>query len=76
MASVVSITVLPEDNNDAHMSLGSGFIYDTHGHIITNAHVLHHAHKVVVSLQNNQSCFAYVVGSDEVVRYCCRICRQ
>jgi serine protease Do len=46
-------------------SLGSGFIVNNEGYIITNDHVIRHAEKIVVTLQNKKDYQAKVVGSDE-----------
>jgi putative serine protease PepD len=43
---------------------GSGFVYDTNGHVITNQHVVDNATSVKVSFWNGQSYSATVVGTD------------
>jgi serine protease Do len=43
-------------------SLGSGFIYETDGHIITNAHVVEGAKTIIVTLFNGKTCQAKVVS--------------
>ncbi len=45
-------------------AVGSGFIYDNQGHVVTNYHVIENAKTVVVSLRSGQSYNATVVGSD------------
>ena len=45
-------------------SLGSGFVIDTSGHILTNAHVVLNASKVDVGFSNGSSYPATVVGLD------------
>jgi S1-C subfamily serine protease len=45
-------------------ALGSGFVIDKAGHIITNYHVVQGARAVQVSFSNNESLKAKVVGSD------------
>jgi S1-C subfamily serine protease len=45
-------------------ALGSGFVIDTTGHIVTNYHVVAGARSVQVSFSNNESLEATVVGSD------------
>jgi S1-C subfamily serine protease len=45
-------------------SLGSGFVLDKAGHVITNYHVVQGARQVVVSFSNNESLRARIVGSD------------
>lgn len=43
---------------------GSGFVFDTEGHIVTNFHVIQQAQTVQVTLQNGGSVPAQVVGVD------------
>lgn len=43
---------------------GSGFVYDTQGHIVTNFHVVDGADSISVKLQDGRSLPATVVGSD------------
>jgi S1-C subfamily serine protease len=43
---------------------GSGFVYDTAGHIVTNYHVVQDAQSVMVSLANGSVYTATVVGQD------------
>jgi serine protease Do len=45
-------------------ALGSGFIIDPAGYIVTNNHVVEHAHQVTVTLNDGQSFPAKVVGRD------------
>jgi S1-C subfamily serine protease len=45
-------------------ALGSGFVIDKAGHIITNYHVIAGARSVKVSFSNNESLTARVVGKD------------
>ena len=45
-------------------ALGSGFVLDKAGHIVTNYHVVAGARRVEVSFSNNDSMRATVVGSD------------
>jgi S1-C subfamily serine protease len=44
--------------------LGSGFVMDKSGHIVTNYHVIAGAKSVQVSFSNNESMRATIVGSD------------
>ncbi len=53
----------PLESQSTH--LGSGFVYDIHGHIITNAHVVEKAGKVDVTFVDGNSYSAEVVGKDE-----------
>ncbi|MCC6831290.1 MAG: trypsin-like peptidase domain-containing protein [Thermoleophilia bacterium] len=45
-------------------SLGTGFLVDRDGHILTNAHVVANAKKVEVTFQDGESLSAAVLGSD------------
>jgi S1-C subfamily serine protease len=45
-------------------SLGSGFVVDKAGHIITNYHVVEAAQDIEVSFSNNESMEATIVGTD------------
>jgi serine protease Do len=45
-------------------ALGSGFIVDPAGYIVTNNHVVDHAHKITVTLDDGNSYPATVVGRD------------
>jgi serine protease Do len=57
-----------EGQNQMHMApahaLGSGFIVDPAGYIVTNNHVVDHAHQIKVTLGNGKSYPAKVVGRD------------
>ena len=44
--------------------LGSGFVYDIHGHVITNNHVVDGANTVDVSFVNGDTYTAKVIGTD------------
>ena len=45
-------------------SVGSGFVFDTFGHIITNSHVVTDAKKIVVTFLDGRSYNAQLVGAD------------
>ncbi|SCZ59528.1 DegQ family serine endoprotease [Thiohalomonas denitrificans] len=53
----------PEREFEAR-SLGSGFIIDSDGHIITNNHVVEGADEIIVRLSDRRELVAEVVGSD------------
>src|SRR5215472_871065 len=55
-------TVTPEAQNIT--VLGTGFVYDNQGHIITNNHVVGHAKMVNVLFQNGDRHTAKVIGGD------------
>ena len=44
--------------------VGSGFIYDDQGHILTNDHVIEGAQQILVSLPDKRSFPGTVVGTD------------
>ncbi|KXA91375.1 hypothetical protein AKJ63_01540 [candidate division MSBL1 archaeon SCGC-AAA259D18] len=44
--------------------LGSGFVYDSSGHIVTNQHVVEGAEKILVKFHNGETVRAEMVGSD------------
>ncbi len=46
-------------------SLGSGFIIDTHGYIVTNHHVIKGADEIIVRLSDRRELVAKLIGSDE-----------
>ncbi|ANS80151.1 HtrA protease/chaperone protein [Serinicoccus hydrothermalis] len=58
--STVSIAVAGMNGEGA----GSGVVWDTEGHIVTNAHVVEGAQEVQVTLPNGRSYPAEVVGTD------------
>jgi S1-C subfamily serine protease len=43
---------------------GSGFVYDTEGHIVTNYHVVENAEELLVTLASDQVYEAEIVGTD------------
>lgn len=56
--------MMPSPAEQAHTSLGSGFIISGDGYILTNNHVVAHADKVIVRLQDRRILDAKVVGTD------------
>jgi serine protease Do len=46
-------------------AVGSGFIVDPSGHIVTNAHVVDNAARIIVRLNNGEEFTATVVGEDD-----------
>ena len=64
--SVVNITIYATASNDAVMpvSQGSGFVYDTNGNIVTNAHVVYGAELIEVNFYNGHTLEAELVGED------------
>ena len=70
-ASVVEITVTSTGQGDGFdgsggttEAQGSGFVYDTEGHIVTNDHVVEGAESVTVRFSNGETRSATVVGTD------------
>ncbi|HUW53090.1 MAG TPA: DegQ family serine endoprotease [Rhodanobacter sp.] len=56
--------MLPSPQEQAHTSLGSGFIISRDGYILTNNHVVDGADSVTVRLQDRRTFTAKVVGTD------------
>ena len=54
----------PQSQNPVQQGLGSGFILDTQGHIVTNNHVVDGASQVTVTFSDGSSYTATVVGKD------------
>jgi serine protease Do len=57
----------PQQESRKSQSLGSGFIIDTAGYIVTNNHVIEGADEIKVILQDNTTITATLVGRDEKV---------
>ena len=62
---VVKVTVHRTDQVNGTSGVGSGFVFDKKGHIITNSHVVKDAKKVVVTFLDGRSYNAEVIGFDE-----------
>ena len=60
---VVKIQVDRDDQNTG--SVGSGFVYDNLGHIITNAHVVDGASKATVTFLDGSQYDAEIIGTDK-----------
>jgi len=56
---------LPQQGGHEVVALGSGFIIDSSGYIVTNQHVVGTSDKITVVLQDNSKHQAKVVGRDE-----------
>ncbi|MGI0081761.1 MAG: S1C family serine protease [Nitrosopumilaceae archaeon] len=61
---VVKVSVRKTVETPTGRSLGSGFVYDVNGHIITNEHVVDDAQKIIVTFLDGTSYNAEVVGAD------------
>jgi serine protease DegS len=56
--------VWPDYRERLERSLGSGIIWDVHGHVVTNYHVIAQATQIKVQLKNGKSGTATLVGAD------------
>lgn len=63
VVQITSTTTSPETQNITQ--LGSGFVYDRAGHIITNTHVVGGAKTVGVSFVDGNRYIAKVIGTDQ-----------
>ncbi len=63
-AGVVRVNVQKTTQTTGTSSVGSGFVYDENGHIITNAHVVNNAKKIVITFLDGRSYNAEVIGLD------------
>ncbi len=63
-AAVVEITVTSAGGGGTQQAQGSGFVYDTDGHVITNQHVVEGAESVSVKFSDGKTYSATVVGTD------------
>ena len=62
---VVRVNVQRNESADTANGVGSGFVFDKMGHIITNAHVVNGANKVVITFLDGRSYNAEIIGVDE-----------
>jgi S1-C subfamily serine protease len=65
-SSVVQITPIPSSEGQNASLLGSGFVYDKEGHILTNDHVVRNAASVVVTLVDGNQYNSNVIGKDPI----------
>ncbi|QLH04899.1 trypsin [Nitrosopumilus oxyclinae] len=61
---VVRVNVQRGESEEVKGGVGSGFVFDKKGHIITNAHVVKDANKVVVTFLDGRSYNADIIGVD------------
>lgn len=61
---VVKVSVRKSTELPTGRSLGSGFVYDVSGHIITNNHVVEDSQKTTVTFLDGTSYNAKVIGTD------------
>ena len=64
-SGVVRVNVQRTETQEARGGVGSGFVFDKKGHIITNAHVIKDATKVIVTFLDGRSYNADIIGADE-----------
>jgi 2-alkenal reductase len=69
-ASVVNVTSLAVARTPSGMAqlprgVGSGFVWDTAGHIVTNSHVVEDASQLAVTFQDRTTAPATLLGRDE-----------
>lgn len=62
---VVRINVQRTEQSNGTSGVGSGFVFDKQGHIITNSHVVKNVKKAVVTFLDGRSYNAEIVGYDE-----------
>ncbi len=63
-AGVVRVNVQRIGQTEGSSGVGSGFVFDKNGHVITNAHVIDNARKIIVTFLDGRSYNAEVVGTD------------
>lgn len=63
-SGVVRVNVQRVDQLEGSSGVGSGFVFDKNGHIITNAHVVDNARKIIVTFLDGKSYNAEVIGKD------------
>jgi S1-C subfamily serine protease len=62
--TVTSEAQLPFGEREGQRGQGSGFVFDTKGHVITNQHVVENASSISVRFWNDATYGAKVVGTD------------
>lgn len=63
-AGVVRVNVIKSNQVIDLNGVGSGYVFDKQGHIITNQHVVNNAEKIVVTFLDGRSYNAELVGTD------------
>lgn len=61
---VVNIEAAPDSSSSGDTSRGSGFVFDTQGHIITSAHVVKDAREIRVTFNSGYVASARLIGID------------
>jgi len=62
---VVRVNIQRNQTDNETGGVGSGFVFDKQGHIITNAHVVKDATKTIVTFLDGRSYHAEIIGVDE-----------
>ena len=62
---VVRVNIQRNQTENEAGGVGSGFVFDKQGHIITNEHVIKDATKIVVTFLDGRSYSAEIIGVDE-----------
>jgi len=62
---VVRVNIQRNQTENDTGGVGSGFVFDKKGHIITNAHVIDDATKTIVTFLDGRSYNAKIIGMDE-----------
>ena len=62
---VVRVNIQRNQTENETGGVGSGFVFDKQGHIITNEHVIKDATKIVVTFLDGRSYNAEIIGVDE-----------
>ena len=60
-----AVVVVENYQNSKLVGIGSGFIYDKDGYIMTNYHVIEKAKEIKVTLMSGEVLSASIIGSDE-----------
>jgi 2-alkenal reductase len=63
-SSVVNIITYVDEGNLVTDGLGSGFLYDLQGHIVTNSHVVHGSDGIEVVFSDDSTVKAQIIGED------------
>ncbi len=67
VVNVHQVTTVPTNawqSQDVAVGVGSGFVWNNDGYIITNYHVVNNSHKLAVTFYDGTSAYAYLVGVD------------
>src|ERR1700722_6838552 len=65
MDDFLNLWGVPQERKEKQTSLGSGFIINKDGYMLTNNHVVAHASEVLVTLLDKRQFKAKIIGTDE-----------